>query len=284
VRSHRHPQPWPGDTGTAMLQLQLQLLLVIAPGSACGLTSLAVNESRPLVGSSRNRMLGLVMRAMPMLVRLAWPPEMPRFSTLPMRTSLQDIHRMCWKRIGSCYEQHQHAAHLSIDSGCVRPAVRAQCAADHWLQMPLLIGNALLQVSMSQLCACSAPPAAAQRQLVQQHLHSLALGGQRLAHGALELSGVQQHLRHRQSVHQRVCRRTQMSTHELLALSGRWLDVHRHDRPQPEHRLCWLKAQKLRWYVAAPALDCAEPQCLQLGESPGGPWAAGSTVCSWGVQ
>lgn len=37
-----------------------------------------LTESRPEVGSSKNRMRGLVTSASPMLTRLAWPPEMPR--------------------------------------------------------------------------------------------------------------------------------------------------------------------------------------------------------------
>ena len=48
----------------------------------------AVYESRPLVGSSRKRMLGLVMSSTPMAVRLRSPPLIPRRSTLPIRVSL----------------------------------------------------------------------------------------------------------------------------------------------------------------------------------------------------
>jgi len=37
-------------------------------------TSLAVKESRPDVGSSRNSTRGLVTSASPIFVRFAWPP------------------------------------------------------------------------------------------------------------------------------------------------------------------------------------------------------------------
>mmetsp|Transcript_1619 Transcript_1619/g.5371 ORF Transcript_1619/g.5371 Transcript_1619/m.5371 type:complete len:173 (-) Transcript_1619:228-746(-) len=54
------------------------------------MTSLAVNESRPDVGSSRNSTRGFVMSAIPMFTRFACPPEMPLLSSLPINTSLQD--------------------------------------------------------------------------------------------------------------------------------------------------------------------------------------------------
>ncbi len=44
---------------------------------------------------TRNRILGSLTSAMPMLTRLAWPPEMPLDSWLPMRTSLQEV-RASW--------------------------------------------------------------------------------------------------------------------------------------------------------------------------------------------
>jgi len=56
------------------------------------MTSLDVKLSRPLVGSSRNRTRGEVIRAMPMLVRLAWPPLIPLSSELPILTCLQVGH------------------------------------------------------------------------------------------------------------------------------------------------------------------------------------------------
>mmetsp|Transcript_3984 Transcript_3984/g.8585 ORF Transcript_3984/g.8585 Transcript_3984/m.8585 type:complete len:227 (-) Transcript_3984:161-841(-) len=52
------------------------------------MTSLAVKESRPLVGSSRNNTMGLVTRAMPMLARFACPPLMPLRKGSPICTSL----------------------------------------------------------------------------------------------------------------------------------------------------------------------------------------------------
>ena len=52
------------------------------------MTSLAVKESRPLVGSSRKRTDGSVMSAMAMFRRLACPPEMPLTISEPTRTSL----------------------------------------------------------------------------------------------------------------------------------------------------------------------------------------------------
>ena len=53
------------------------------------MTSLAVKESRPEVGSSSSRTRGLVTSAHPMLTRLAWPPEMPRASCDPISTFRQ---------------------------------------------------------------------------------------------------------------------------------------------------------------------------------------------------
>ncbi len=47
------------------------------------------HSPRPDVGSSRKRTRGLVTSAMPMLVRLAWPPEMPFSMAEPILTSLQ---------------------------------------------------------------------------------------------------------------------------------------------------------------------------------------------------
>mmetsp|Transcript_41604 Transcript_41604/g.102524 ORF Transcript_41604/g.102524 Transcript_41604/m.102524 type:complete len:245 (-) Transcript_41604:541-1275(-) len=51
------------------------------------ITSFAVNESSPLVGSSRNSTEGLVMSAMAMLVRFFCPPLMPLTISLPTTTS-----------------------------------------------------------------------------------------------------------------------------------------------------------------------------------------------------
>ena len=59
------------------------------------MTSLAVNESRPEVGSSRKSTRGLVTSAMPMLTRLACPPLMPRARLDPMRTSRQGASASC---------------------------------------------------------------------------------------------------------------------------------------------------------------------------------------------
>mmetsp|Transcript_5062 Transcript_5062/g.12242 ORF Transcript_5062/g.12242 Transcript_5062/m.12242 type:complete len:103 (-) Transcript_5062:564-872(-) len=46
-------------------------------------------ESSPVVGSSRNKILGEVSKAMAMLTRFACPPEIPRESSLPITVSLQ---------------------------------------------------------------------------------------------------------------------------------------------------------------------------------------------------
>ena len=51
------------------------------------MTLCAVKESRPLVGSSRKSTAGSLISAMPMLVRFACPPLMPRDSTSPMWVS-----------------------------------------------------------------------------------------------------------------------------------------------------------------------------------------------------
>jgi hypothetical protein len=56
---------------------------------------LDVYESSPDVGSSRKRIFGRDTIARAMLVRLAWPPEMPRARTDPMRTSRQPA-RASW--------------------------------------------------------------------------------------------------------------------------------------------------------------------------------------------
>mmetsp|Transcript_57621 Transcript_57621/g.132311 ORF Transcript_57621/g.132311 Transcript_57621/m.132311 type:complete len:192 (-) Transcript_57621:143-718(-) len=47
-------------------------------------TSSAIAESRPVVGSSKKRIGGLVMSARPMLTRFFWPPEMPFTSAPPI--------------------------------------------------------------------------------------------------------------------------------------------------------------------------------------------------------
>mmetsp|Transcript_1852 Transcript_1852/g.7440 ORF Transcript_1852/g.7440 Transcript_1852/m.7440 type:complete len:117 (+) Transcript_1852:351-701(+) len=60
------------------------------------MTSLAVNESNPDVGSSRNRMLGSVMSAMAMFSRLACPPEIPFTISEPTRTSLAPARPRSW--------------------------------------------------------------------------------------------------------------------------------------------------------------------------------------------
>jgi len=55
------------------------------------MTSLAVYESSPEVGSSRKSTLGSATSAMPMLTRLHCPPEIPRWKTDPIRTSRQSF-------------------------------------------------------------------------------------------------------------------------------------------------------------------------------------------------
>mmetsp|Transcript_2881 Transcript_2881/g.6859 ORF Transcript_2881/g.6859 Transcript_2881/m.6859 type:complete len:97 (+) Transcript_2881:1461-1751(+) len=52
-----------------------------------------VVASRPEVGSSRKRTIGHAANSRPILTRFLWPPEMPRFSTLP--TMLCWIHTSC---------------------------------------------------------------------------------------------------------------------------------------------------------------------------------------------
>mmetsp|Transcript_14047 Transcript_14047/g.37712 ORF Transcript_14047/g.37712 Transcript_14047/m.37712 type:complete len:95 (-) Transcript_14047:555-839(-) len=44
-------------------------------------------DDRPEVGSSRNKMPGLLASALPMCTRRFWPPEMPRTRESPMSES-----------------------------------------------------------------------------------------------------------------------------------------------------------------------------------------------------
>ena len=48
------------------------------------MTALAVLASRPVVGSSRNRIVGEMMSSMPMFVRFLSPPETPRMNSFPI--------------------------------------------------------------------------------------------------------------------------------------------------------------------------------------------------------
>ena len=54
------------------------------------MTSLAVKESKPLVGSSRKSTDGSVINAIAMFRRFAWPPLMPLTISEPTNTSRAD--------------------------------------------------------------------------------------------------------------------------------------------------------------------------------------------------
>ena len=47
------------------------------------MTALAVLASSPVVGSSRNKMPGLMMSSIPIFVRFRSPPETPRMNSVP---------------------------------------------------------------------------------------------------------------------------------------------------------------------------------------------------------
>mmetsp|Transcript_6113 Transcript_6113/g.12129 ORF Transcript_6113/g.12129 Transcript_6113/m.12129 type:complete len:238 (-) Transcript_6113:527-1240(-) len=55
------------------------------------ITSLAMWESSPVVGSSRNKTEGVPISARAMFVRLAWPPEIPRLRREPMIVCWQSV-------------------------------------------------------------------------------------------------------------------------------------------------------------------------------------------------
>ena len=79
---------WQGPTAVGEWMVATMVTCDFASDLTTLITSLAVKESRPDVGSSRKSTEGLVMSAMAMLVRLACPPEMPLTIALPTTTSL----------------------------------------------------------------------------------------------------------------------------------------------------------------------------------------------------
>lgn len=55
------------------------------------MTDTAVDASRPVVGSSRNKTDGDIINSIPMLVRFRSPPEIPRMNSFPTCDSESEI-------------------------------------------------------------------------------------------------------------------------------------------------------------------------------------------------
>mmetsp|Transcript_34054 Transcript_34054/g.90281 ORF Transcript_34054/g.90281 Transcript_34054/m.90281 type:complete len:144 (+) Transcript_34054:1150-1581(+) len=100
-------------------------------------TSFAIFESRPEVGSSRKMTFGRVMRASAMFTRLAWPPEMPRRSWLPMtvrrhfsrRSSrMTSSTRCCFSARGTDRGSFSSAWYISICSTVSSPRSVSNCS------------------------------------------------------------------------------------------------------------------------------------------------------------
>mmetsp|Transcript_9736 Transcript_9736/g.26442 ORF Transcript_9736/g.26442 Transcript_9736/m.26442 type:complete len:226 (+) Transcript_9736:1293-1970(+) len=66
--------------------VQITVIPPDASSATAPITSFAVNESSPVVGSSRNSTRGLEMSAIPIFTRFAWPPEIPLAICDPIRT------------------------------------------------------------------------------------------------------------------------------------------------------------------------------------------------------
>jgi hypothetical protein len=61
----------------------LQATFVFFYPANTAMTALAVLESSPVVGSSRNKIDGFVISSMPMFVRFRSPPDTPRMNSVP---------------------------------------------------------------------------------------------------------------------------------------------------------------------------------------------------------
>ena len=57
------------------------------------MTDAAVDASRPVVGSSRNKTDGDIINSIPILVRFRSPPEMPRMNSFPTCHSKSEINK-----------------------------------------------------------------------------------------------------------------------------------------------------------------------------------------------
>lgn len=71
--------------------VEITVLPCLARVFKSSITCKAVVESRPVVGSSRNMILGLVMSSTPIEVRFLYPPLMPLMKAFPTLTSAQLI-------------------------------------------------------------------------------------------------------------------------------------------------------------------------------------------------
>mmetsp|Transcript_15167 Transcript_15167/g.39030 ORF Transcript_15167/g.39030 Transcript_15167/m.39030 type:complete len:144 (+) Transcript_15167:1359-1790(+) len=100
-------------------------------------TSLAMCESRPEVGSSRKITFGRVMRASAMFTRLAWPPEMPRISWLPMTVPrhfsrrsrrMTSSTRCCFSSLVTVVGSFSSAVYISICSTVSSPSSVSNCS------------------------------------------------------------------------------------------------------------------------------------------------------------
>mmetsp|Transcript_11454 Transcript_11454/g.47662 ORF Transcript_11454/g.47662 Transcript_11454/m.47662 type:complete len:96 (-) Transcript_11454:739-1026(-) len=58
-------------------------------------------DERPLVGSSRKRMGGMLAKDFAMLTRLFWPPEIPLRVSVPMKVSAAASNCICFRRIST---------------------------------------------------------------------------------------------------------------------------------------------------------------------------------------
>jgi len=64
------------------------------------MTDTAVDASRPVVGSSRNKTDGDIISSIPILVRFRSPPEIPRMNSFPTYENELEISR---GRTGGCF-------------------------------------------------------------------------------------------------------------------------------------------------------------------------------------
>ena len=74
-------------------QRQKKLLATFPYPCRSWMTDAAVDASRPVVGSSRNKTDGDIINSIPILVRFRSPPEMPRMNSFPTCHSKSEINK-----------------------------------------------------------------------------------------------------------------------------------------------------------------------------------------------
>ena len=74
-------------------QRQKKLLATFPYPCRSWMTDAAVDASRPVVGSSRNKTDGDIINSIPILVRFRSPPEIPRMNSFPTCQSKSEINK-----------------------------------------------------------------------------------------------------------------------------------------------------------------------------------------------